>query len=1719
MRKSLLLLLLITFFPLIQYGQLQEIDVNHGKTEVVVLSQNNFDIRLKANVSKLISQEISTRRGNFITLSFESSKAEDNFGYPELPVFTELIEIPFGGKASVKVISFDEKIIDINQSGTLSKIFPSQPPLAKNQDPDKVKFHYIEKVYSTDDYLINNIASVEEIGTMRGKKIGKLIINPCLYNPVQNLLKIRTNMVVEVSFENADLTSTRNAAEKYHSPVFEKPFGQLLNNQINTKEQIVSYPVKYVIVSDPMFQTTLQQFVAWKTKKGFNVVEAYTNNPLVGNTTTSIKNYLQGLYNAATTSDPAPSFVLIVGDVAQVPAFSMSGHVSDLYYCEYDGGGDYLPDAYYGRFSATNIEQLQPQIDKTLEYEQYLMPQPSFLDTVVLVSGVDASMAPTYGNGQINYGTTYYFNAAHGIYSNTYLYPASGSAATQIRNDVSDGCSFANYTAHGSSSGWADPSFTVSHVSSMTNANKYPLMIGNACVTNKFDVSVCFGEALLRAANKGALGYIGASNNTYWTGDYYWGVGVGTVTANPTYSGTGLGVYDRTFHDNGEPESDWYPTQGQMIHAGNLAVSAGQSTSTAQYYWEIYHLMGDPSLMVYFSVPSAMSVSYPSSVQVGTSTLQVTTESYAYVALSQNGVLLDAQYTGSTGIANLSFPAFSSPGLADIVVTKQNRQPFIGTIDVIPGNTPFINIQSVTVNDAIGNNNGQADYGESIYLNLNIENIGSQPASNVIFTVNTTDPYLSFSDSTENLGIIAASATVTATNAILFDIANNIPDQHTLIFAYEITATGGYSWTGSFTLDVNAPQLTTGAYYIDDTSLGNGDGILDAGETASFVIESGNNGNSTCYSVLASLTTNNSLVSITNPSVNLGTLTPGTSTTTTFIIQADTGIAVGTEVIFTYSIQSGAYNASVNISEYISIMQGSYCIPSSNCAGYGDEIDDFSFHTINQTATGCGTDGYSDFSSISTTLERQGTYTMSLTTNYQDQNVSVWIDFNNDSNFDISERLLLDFNLPTTGTTYSTDITIPSNANLGSHRMRVRCRWSSSCTDPCTAYSYGEAHDYTVMIINPTSQPPSVSLCFDLSICEGSNFTLIPSVSGGLTPYNYNWSTGETSTSITVTPLAATLYSLTVSDANSNSGSDEVLISLYNLPTVNLGADQTILQGSSITLDAGSGFVSYLWNTGESTQSISVSDSGTYTVTVMDANSCSNSDEVIVTVIMSPGPGWNYGITATNHTILIPDFANYDFDGNTIQVGDYVGVFYDSIGILACGGYHVWTGATASLTAWGADVGNDGFAAAETFKWKIWRVAAETEYSATATYIQPPVMPNTGTFTVNGMSGLESLSAITLSNQNLLLAQGWSIISSFIVPADPDMSSVFAPVVNDLVIVKDGYGNPYWPQFGINAIGDIDATQGYQINMAAQHNLTLTGTAANPVTTPLNIPQGWSMISYLNTVPGDIETMLSSIYSSIVIVKDGMGNPYWPAWGINLIVNMQPGSGYQINITSSQTFYYPVLNLASKLLFINPKPEFYNQDINTGSNMTLCIPAHAWEIKPQNGAEIGIFSQEGDLVGSGLYQNKNLAICIWGPDQLKTQNHGLNPLEQFHIKIYDGEEHEVKVHSWIQGDDKYSENKLSVVNKIRNDQIESLLVYPNPFKNKSTVEFHIPQDGYVQIELFSSIGQQLDILTNREYRAGTYHIPLNAENLSTGCYFIRFESNGIIENKVVQILK
>ena len=919
MRFFTSLSLLLILFTLNIYAKDISLSKENNRFAVTEKSENSFKIINQLNL--INTNKIKTENGEFVKLTVPYYSSNSEIGSPELPSLKKLISVPNDAEINIEIIHKESKKVKLSEFGINQYILPRQPSISKGSTADEIVFHINNKIYKEDRFFQDNIVSTELLGKMREVQLARIIISPFSYNPLKQELEIITSLEIKVSFTNASEENN----QMFYSAEFEHLYKKCINYLPPSPEDIITtYPVKYVIISDPLFQTPLQPLIEWKTKKGFHVVESYTNDPNVGTTTASIKSYVQGLYDNATVNDPAPTYLLLVGDVSQIPSFSgnSGSHISDLYYCEFDGGGDFYPEMYYGRFSANTVDEVEHQVEKTLTHEKYLFSDPNFLDDIVLVAGVDANYAPTYGNGQINYATDNYFNIAHNLTIHNYLYGSGtpitsdmAQASASIISNVSEGTGLANYTAHCGSNGWGDPSFNTGDVVSLQNYDEYGLVISNCCLPNKFDEPVCFGEALLRADNKGALGHIGASNNTYWDEDYWWSVGnTSNISANPTYSGTGLGAYDCWMHENGEHQNDWFITQAQILHAGNLAVT--EAGGAEQYYWEIYHLMGDPSLMPYVGIPTSLNVSHNAILPTGASSFVVNSEENSYVALSMNGILLDAQLCDASGVVNLNFNPISNVGNIDIVVTKQFKQPYISTIQATSPNGPYVNVTNNFITDINGNNNSLADYSETVNLDVDLFNLGGGSSQNLNLVLSSTDQYITIIDSLESVSSINSNQTITTTNAFIFQIADLVPDQHVAIFQLNISDNQGNIWNSNINVTLNSPILNHISFTVNDLILGNGNGKLDAGENLELIVEVNNTGHADAYNLTANLSSLSSYITLNSSSASLPLLNTTQSQIVSFNITVDNNTPVGTNIIFPFNINDQIYSYQTDFSEF-----------------------------------------------------------------------------------------------------------------------------------------------------------------------------------------------------------------------------------------------------------------------------------------------------------------------------------------------------------------------------------------------------------------------------------------------------------------------------------------------------------------------------------------------------------------------------------------------------------------------------------------------------------------------------------------------------------------------------------------------------------------------------------------------------------------------------------
>jgi hypothetical protein len=674
---------------------------------------------------------------------------------------------------------------------------------------------------------------------MRGVQLARVQVAPFRYDPIQKSLTVyhafSFAMVPErYSGTTGELRSAR-FRRAMSGVVMEQHRGEL-------KRIVQDEPVTMVILSDTVFRDALQPLVTWKRLKGFRVLEAYTSDPEVGETSASIREYLSALYHNPPQGLAPPSYLLIAGDVEHVPLSQSTGEVTDLYYTTFDGPGDLLPEIFHGRISVKNDTELTRVINKILMYEKYAFPDPSFLERTILIAGYDAYYAPTHGNGQITYAANYYFNESRGVDAEVYLHPEAASLDEAIRQEISLGAALVNYTGHGEYYGWLDPAFRMSNIQEMDNQFRFGLMIGNGCSTNQFSRTDgdCFAEAILKLEDRGAIGYIGCTNDSYWDEDFYWSVGVGAITSDPVYEATTHGYYDKLFRQGSESVEDWSPSLGEMIFAGNMTVQQSNS-SRKKYYWEIYQVMGDPTLVPWFTTPGNAAVIHPSVLPIDASQFSILASPYDYAAVSSGGELLHAAHADRFGQVYLQLPAAGTQEELVLVVTGDHRQPYIDTILRGSPANGYLELDSYQLVSESVEQDGMVSPGEHFSLNLRLLNSSDSVVRPGHLVLECADEFVEILEPVASHGTIQPGESVALQGS--FRVSVNGAPENNSSFTLSLEREGAENTNILYLREsVRAPLLVSTGLSWEDRSYGNGNGIPEQGEQLLFSWELRNDG-------------------------------------------------------------------------------------------------------------------------------------------------------------------------------------------------------------------------------------------------------------------------------------------------------------------------------------------------------------------------------------------------------------------------------------------------------------------------------------------------------------------------------------------------------------------------------------------------------------------------------------------------------------------------------------------------------------------------------------------------------------------------------------------------------------------------------------------------------------------------------------------------------------
>ena len=795
-------IIVIVFFIVGNLFSRDWVEVNSSSPSepaVVVLSNTQEAVKLSFELSGYFSEK--TIGGTKITIPGGVPILEK--GSPELPIITRSIQIPDLAKMELKVLS--SNFIDI----LVQDIAPSKGNLTRDINIQNVPY---EKgiQYQEDSFFPNKISRMRDPYIIRTERGQTVVFQPIQYNPVRNILRVYTNIILEISQVGISSVNplvrypNRNSGVREMEEIYKQHFINYASTT-NRYEPLDEDGSMLIICYEP-FIDAMQPFIDWKTRKGQRTELVSLSD--IGDNADAIKSYVEEYYY-----EYGLNFLLLVGDIAQVPSprFSEgagSNSPSDTYY-GFIPTGDYYPDVFVGRFSAENIGHVTTMVNRTIEYERY----PDLDGTWYKEAAGFASDQGPGDDGE--YDDEHMDIIRQKLLDYTYVevdqvYDPSGSVADG-EVAINEGLSVINYTGHGSSNSWGNGCpMNNTNVNSLTNSGMFPWIWSVACVNGEFHLGTCFAETWLRATNSdgsptGAVATLMSTVNQGW---------------NPPMDGQDEmnNIFVESYSNNIKRTFGGLSYNGCMEMNDNY----GSQGNVETLYWTTF---GDPSFVVRSDTPQEIIAVHDNIMIIGGSQFSVQTNSNESVlALSRDGILLGVATADADGlcVVDLDEPV-NIPGTIDIVITSYNHVPYETEINVIAPDGSYMLLDGFTLSQGTDESIIFTEVGE---LTTIIENVGTENSGSITATLISQTDNVNILNTVIEIEPVGSGETITV-GPFNFEVAINTADQDDVIFHLNIQDDEN-SWEYPINITVNAPAFQLASSFIFDGA----NGSLDPGESA-----------------------------------------------------------------------------------------------------------------------------------------------------------------------------------------------------------------------------------------------------------------------------------------------------------------------------------------------------------------------------------------------------------------------------------------------------------------------------------------------------------------------------------------------------------------------------------------------------------------------------------------------------------------------------------------------------------------------------------------------------------------------------------------------------------------------------------------------------------------------------------------------------------------------
>ena len=598
-------------------------------------------------------------------LGDESNSQEP--GAPSLPTICRSIIIPDQAIMTSAIIS------STYQDYENILIAPARGDFTHNMNPDDIPYVF-GHIYEVNDWYPSSLVDLHDSYILRDFRGQVIQVNPFHYNPVNKTLRHYTSLTIELTAQYTGETiiepSTPGPISSDFQMIYQRHFLNYGNNNPlpggNTFYTSVSEIGNMLIITYDSFYSTMQPFLTWKNMKGIPT-EMVNLSSIGTGSANDIDTYIDNYY---TTN--GLTFVLLVGDIGEIPSLSYSGHASDPSYSYITP--DNYPDLFIGRFSAQTTAQLETQVERSIEYERYPLESGTWYHNG---TGIASSGGPG-DDGEYDWEHMRYIRTDLLGYTYTLvdeLYDGSqggedapGSpTASMVATAVNDGRSIINYCGHGGPTSWSTTGFSNTYINNLVNDNQLPYVVCVACNNGEFEhYDTCFAEAWMRATNNGeptgAIGVYASTQSQSW---------------NPPMDAQDeiVDILVETYPGNIRHTLGALSFQGAMHMIDEYGSSAYDEINT----WTVF---GDPSLQIRTDTPASLTVTHNTQIPNGATAFNVTVTGVenALCALSQNGILLGASYTDAAGSAMITFDPITDVIPVDLVVTAYNKIPYNATI-------------------------------------------------------------------------------------------------------------------------------------------------------------------------------------------------------------------------------------------------------------------------------------------------------------------------------------------------------------------------------------------------------------------------------------------------------------------------------------------------------------------------------------------------------------------------------------------------------------------------------------------------------------------------------------------------------------------------------------------------------------------------------------------------------------------------------------------------------------------------------------------------------------------------------------------------------------------------------------------------------------------------------------------------------------------------------